>query len=154
MGFAPRWQRHNQHLGRIQHALHLELHEIVLAHAQRLRRQHTLLLDQRMNAFAHAARAYADKTPRLHEPHAGRMVRRTQQAQQDVVPHRAGRKVAHIAPLVNGAVDRSAFLVGKRRGRHRLVVLQIVGRGVAGVVGLAHACILSLQCRAVQECLL
>ena len=111
MGFAARWQGDDQHLGGIQHALHLQLHEVFLAHAQRLGGEHALLLHQSMNAFTHAAIAHADETPRLHKPHAGRMVRGTQQAQQYLIADRARHKVAHVAPLMDGAVHRSTLLL-------------------------------------------
>jgi hypothetical protein len=103
---APRRQCHHQHLGGVEHALHLELHELVFALAQGFGRQHALLFDQRMDAFAQGPAAHADKTPGLHEAHAGRMVRGRQQALQQFVGHRAAAEVAHVAPLMNGPVHR------------------------------------------------
>ena len=142
MGLAPRRQGHHQQLGSVQHALHLELHEIFLALAQGLGGEHALLLHQRVDAFAQRALPHADEAPRLHEAHAGRMVGGAQQAQQHLVTDRAAGKVAHVAPLVDGAVDGRPLAVRERGGGNRAVVVE--------VVGVVHAAIVSLRCRAAQ----
>ena len=149
MGFAPGRHGHHQHLGRLQHTLHLKPHKVRLARTQGLGGAQALLFNQRMDAAAHLRIAHADKAPGLHKADAGRMVRRPQQAQQDGLFYLATGKVAHVAPLMDGAVDRCALGLAKGcRGN---------GGGVdGGGVGVAHASNrlrgLSLQCRAAQGC--
>ena len=48
MLLTPWRQGHNQHLGRIEHPLHLEFHELVFALAQGFGREHAFLFNQRM----------------------------------------------------------------------------------------------------------
>ena len=109
MGLAARWHGDHQHLGRVEHALHLELHEIVLALAQGLGGAHALLLDEGVNAFAQVFALDADEAPRLHEAHARCVVCGAQQAQQNVFGNRAATEMAHVAALVNRTIDRRAL---------------------------------------------
>ena len=107
--FTPISQRHGPDLGRFKQSFDLQAHELVFALAQRARRDHAFLLDQRVQLLAQGHAGDADKAPRLHEAHAGRMVRSGQQAAHHLRRHRTAAKVAHITPLENGAVHRVAL---------------------------------------------
>jgi hypothetical protein len=111
-------QRHREQLGRVEQALHLQAHEFVFALAQGACRAHALLLDDAVQLLAQRLAADADEAPRLHEADAGRVVRRVEQPAQHLGRDRAAREVAHVAPLVDGAVDRPC-LAGVERIGHR-----------------------------------
>jgi len=117
MVLAARGERHHEQFAGLEHALDLQLHERVLALAERARGGDPLFLHQRMDAFAQRARAHPDEAPRLHEAHARGLVRRPQQTLQQRGVDRIGQEMAHVAPLGDRAVHRLA--VGGREGVRR-----------------------------------
>ncbi|MCY1426539.1 hypothetical protein D9M71_423620 [compost metagenome] len=110
MGFAAIHQGRHQQFGAVADAFHLEPHEFVGAFAQRFGSAYPLGLHQGVDAFPQLSGGDADKTPGLHQPDAGRLVGRLQQAREQLGGHLAAAEVAHVATLGNGPVDRSALV--------------------------------------------
>jgi len=103
-------QRHHQQLGALKDALDLEPHECVAALAQSLGGAHPLGLDLAVDGLAQLGTGDADKAPGLHQADAGSLVRRLEQAREQLRRHRAAGEVAHVAALGDGAVNRGTFL--------------------------------------------
>ena len=98
---------------------YLEPHEFVAALAQRFGGTNAFGLDQCVQALAQISLGDADEAPRLHQPHAGRLMRRRQQPLSHLGINRAGAEVAHVASLADRAIDCVAFVRTEGIGAHR-----------------------------------
>ena len=111
----------DQYLGAVVDAFNLELHERIGALAQCLGSAHALFLYQLLNLAAQRAVADADKTPRLHQADAGRLVRGVEQALQQFRRDAATAEVAHVAAFGDGAIDGLAIGLGESVVSHGLI---------------------------------
>ena len=115
---APIRQRHDPNFSGFTNAFDFQAHEFIGTFAQRLRRQNALGFDQRMQLFAQSGGADANKSPRLHKTHAGRMVRGGEQTAHGFGRNRAAAgEMAHIAALENRAVNAVTFGLRKSAGK-------------------------------------
>ncbi len=109
MLFTAFHQRGDQHFCAVIDALDLELHERVSALAQRLGGADALFFHLRLHLAAQHRVTDADETPRLHQADTGRLMRRFQQARQQLGRNRSAAEMAHVTALGDGAVHGSPF---------------------------------------------
>src|SRR3990167_5572050 len=110
MGLTPVHQGHHQQFGAIAYTLDFQPHKFIAALTQRLGGARALLLYQAVNRFAQGRTGDANKSPGLHQAHAGRLMRSFEQAREQLGSHLATAEMAHIAALSDGAVYSRTLL--------------------------------------------